>query len=590
VRVKVIRPSAPYGGNAYIVESYRGLDGKPTSRTVEALGRVADLEAADPAWRTKADTKAAALSAEKAASRGTVAYDLAAPADPAGALNVGWWLIDAAWEALGLDGWLGRLRREGAWGQDVAGTLRLLSASRAMWPGSKRAAVAKAGQLMGAPDVALATVYKALDHVAEAAVKLQTRARRAVAGSGERLECVFYDVTNYFFEIDQPDPACGGHDPGRGTAGRRRGCSKEHRVSPIIQMGLFMDRAGLPVAYRLFDGSTPDCSTMRGALGEFKDAFGSPHVTVMADAAMNDGGNLAQLKADCDDWVFAGSVRKEPKQVREWILDPAGWTHLMGPDGTCSAKVKSRVLVRTIRYKDAAGREKRTEVTEKLIVKWSADYAARDRANRADTVAKAAVLAGDPARFKASGKRGVRKYVREERADPATGEVGPAVAVLSLDTAKLASDAELDGYWVLHSSRTGAPDWELLADYRQLWMIEDTFRVSKTDLEARPVFVWNRAHIEAHFASCFLALLATRLTERVTGLSAGRLRELMGRLVVTEAASGVFLVGRDAGWGAVDEALGVDTDRKWVTVEGLRAWRRQIAAGFQAKLKTVFPT
>jgi hypothetical protein len=590
VRVKVIRPSAPYGGNAYIVESYRGRDGKPTSRTVEALGRVADLGADDPDWRAKADARAAALSAQKAASRGTVAYDLAESADPAGAVNIGWWLADAAWEALGLDQWLGRLRREAAWDQDVAGTLRLLTASRMLWPGSKRAAVAKAGRLMWAPEVSLHTVYKALDHVAEAAVKLQARARRAVAGDGERLERVFYDVTNYFFEIDQADPAGDGHDPARGTAARRKGCSKEHRTSPIIQMGLFMDRAGLPVAYRLFDGSTPDCSTMRGALSEFKEAFGSPHVTVVADAAMNNGPNLAQLKADGDDWVFAASIRKEPKQVRAWVLDPEGWTHLMGPDGTCSARVKSQVVTRTVSHKDADGREKRAEVTEKLVAKWSADYAARDRVSRAEMAAKAQALAADPARFKASGKRGVRKYVRVEQADPATGEVEAAVSVLCLDVDKLQADAELDGYWVLHSSRTGAPDWELLADYRQLWMIEDTFRVSKTDLEARPVYVWSPAHIEAHFACCFLALLAARLAERVTGLPVGRLRDLMGRLEVTEAGGGVYLVGRDADWDMIDKALGADTDRKWVTVEGLRAWRRDIAASFRAKLKTMLPT
>jgi hypothetical protein len=580
VRVKVIRPGAPTGGNAYIVESYRDKDGRPTSRTVESLGRVRDLAAADPDWRAKADARAAELTAAHDAQRGAVPYDLGQPADPAGAVNIGWWLVDAAWERLGLEGWLRRRSRDGGWGRDVAGVLRLLVVSRVMWPGSKRAAAAKAGQLLGAPAPSLPAVYKALDHIAELALPLQTRARRAVAGDGERLTCVCYDVTNYFFAIDRPDPAGEGHDPPRGAAARRNGASKEHRVAPIIQMGLFMDESGLPVSYRLFDGSTPDCSTLKGALGEFKAAFGAPGVTVVADAAMNNGPNLAMLEAQGDDWVFASSIRKEPKDVREWALGPDGWTHLMGPDGTCAAKTKSKVMARKIRHTGADGKRATTTVTERVVVKWSADYAARDRRNRAEMARKASALVADPSRFKASNRKGVKRYVRVEQADPATGQVGEAVQVLSLDADRLDADAALDGYWVLHSSLVDAPERDLLAHYRQLWRIEDAFRVSKTDLEARPVYVWTPEHVEAHFAVCFLALLAARMVERRVGLPAARLQDLMGRLTASRAAPGVWLVNRPADWGAVDEALGVDTDRKWATDPGLRQWHRQITAAF----------
>jgi transposase len=463
--------------------------------------------------------------------------------------------------------------------------LRLLVASRLMWPGSKRAAVAKAGRMRDAPTPSLPTVYKALDPIARLALPIQTRARRAVAG-GERLSCVFYDVTNYFFEIDQADPAGQGHDPPRGAAARRVGASKQGRASPIIQMGLFMDPDGLPVSYRLFDGSSPDCVTLRGALKEFKAAFGATKVTVVADAAMSNGPNLAALQADGDDWVFASSIRKEPKELRAWVLDPAGWTHLAGADGTVHARVKSKTITRKIRHKTDDGKTRLTQVEEKVVAKWSADYAARDRLNRAEMAAKAQALAADPAKFKASNRRGVKKYVAAVHADPATGEVLEGVEVLSLDTARLQADALLDGYWTLHSSRVAASEAELLADYRQLWMIEDTFRVSKTDLEARPVYVWTPEHIEAHFATCFVALLTARIMERRTGLPAHRLQDAMRRFSVSRAAPGVHLVNRPPEWDAIDEALGVDTNRKWVNEPGLRQWRRQIAAGFTQLLPT----
>jgi hypothetical protein len=259
-------------------------------------------------------------------------------------------------------------------------------------------------------------------------------------------------------------------------------------------------------------------------------------------------------------------------------LDPAGWTHLVGADGTVHARVKSKAITRTIRHKTPDGQTRTTQVTEKVVAKWSADYAARDRLARAEITAKAAALAADPAKFKASNRRGVKKYVATTHADPRTGEVLDGVEVLSLDTARLQADALLDGYWVLHSSRVDATDAELLADYRQLWMIEDTFRVSKADLEGRPVHVWAPQHTEAHFATCFLALLAARTLERRTGLPTHRLQDAMRRLSVSRAAPGVHLVNRPAEWDAIDQALGVDTNRKWVTDPGLRQWRRQITA------------
>jgi hypothetical protein len=139
----------------------------------------------------------------------------------------------------------------------------------------------------------------------------------------------------------------------------------------------------------------------------------------------------------------------------------------------------------------------------------------------------------------------------------------------------------LDGYWVVRSSLLDATELELLAHYRGLWRIEDAFKVSNTSRGARPVHVWSPQQIEAHFAVCFLALLVGRLIERCVGLPLSQVQELMGRFTAIGAAKGVYLVGRPAEWAAVDQALGVDTDRKWVTIAGLREWRRQIAAKFR---------
>ncbi|MDR1427288.1 MAG: transposase [Bifidobacteriaceae bacterium] len=156
--------------------------------------------------------------------------------------------------------------------------------------------------------------------------------------------------------------------------------------------------------------------------------------------------------------------------------------------------------------------------------------------------------------------------------------------MLSLDTVKLADDAALDGYWLLHTSRTGASDPELLAHYAQLWQIEDAFRVTKTELRARPVYVRTPAHIEAHFAICFLALLTVRLLRNLLDMPAGQIADRMAELSVSDAGDGYHLVNRTRAWDQIDQALGTSLDTKWATDQRLRQWRRETTAAIRAHL------
>ena len=559
----------------YIVEAYRDEAGKPTHRIVEKLGKVSHLAADDADWRAKAEARVVELTAARQSTRGIVAYDLGEPADPAGVLNAGWLLADAGFDQLGLSSWLRRRGRELGWTVDVESILRFLVVSRLVWPGSKRATVANADRLWAGPGVSLDRVYRALDYLCDQSVRIQSRARAALAGHGEKLQCVFYDVTNYFFEIDQPDAPGGDHEPARGKVSRRRGWSKEHRQSPIVQMGLFMDQTGMPVSYRLFHGSTPDASTLQGALSEFKQQFAGPKVTVVADSAMNNQANLAMLDSAGDGWILAASIRQTTQALRDWVLDPNDWSHQMDDDGRVASMTKSKIHTRTIKYKDHEGRIVRKKITEKVVAHWSGAYAAREQATRAEMAAKATALISDPSAFKASNRRGVKKYVKTEQVDPSTGLLSNINPVLSLDQDKLAADSLLDGYWLLHTSQVEVTDAALLNQYRQLWRIEENFRVSKTDLHTRPVYVWTPEHVEAHFLICFLALVITRvLQQHAGGLPAGKLCELLTQLVVTEASNGIYLTGRPTDWDTIDQATGVDTNHKWVTTTQLRAWRR----------------
>ena len=156
------------------------------------------------------------------------------------------------------------------------------------------------------------------------------------------LGTVDYDVTNYFFHIDQDDADPEGKTGPRGTASRQRGHSKENRPDPIIQLGLFLDAEGIPVSYRLFDGNVPDTSTLPAVLGEFKTAFRCERIVVVADKAMNTKNNLGALAQNGDGWIVSASARGADKTMKTWLLDPKGWT------GDEHGRTKSMIITRSV--------------------------------------------------------------------------------------------------------------------------------------------------------------------------------------------------------------------------------------------------
>lgn len=568
VRVTKTRDQVEY---VYIVEAYRDTQGRSRQRIVERHGRLDALLAADPDALTRLRQRAKDLTAARQARRGTISYDTTAASDGAQALNAGWWLVQAVLDRLGVERVAKTAARRAGWDIDVASILTLLVCSRVVWPCSKKATVERAGGLLGAPEVDLAQVYQALDHIADLALTLQQAASAGVGRSAGSLATVDYDVTNYFFHIDSDDPNPAGKTASRGAATRQRGFSKEHRPDPIIQLGLFCDADGIPVSYRLFDGNVPDTSTLPEVLDEFKHAFAAERIVVVADKAMNTNPNLGALAQNGDGWIVSASARGADKKLRAWLLDPTGWT------GDHQSRTKSMIISRGVPVTMYGVANVPLKVTEKIVAHWSADSAARDRRTREEILTKAEALAADEARYRASTKRGIKKYITAETIDPTTGEVltGQETS-LSVDRTKADAEAVYDGYQLLRTSETALTDQQVADRYHQLWRIEQTFRVSKTDLHTRPVYVRTPAHIEAHFAICFLALLLTRLLERWTGLPSGQLLSAIRGLEAVPVADAVYRIIRPTSWDVIDQAVGVSLDQSWATLTELRTWKRDL--------------
>ena len=380
--------------------------------------------------------------------------------------------------------------------------MKLLVFARALFPESKKSTYENRNIFFENTNFSLEEVYNALTYIEPFKENLQSYIYDHIQEQYKpNNECVFYDVTNYYFEIDDPDEL------------RKKGVSKEHRTSPIVQMGLFMDTLGLPMCYKLFEGNTTDCLTLKPMVQELQKNYDVNRVIVVADKGLNTGNNIAYNKAIGNGYVMSLSIRGANTEMKEFVLQEDGYTY----NNDKTYKKKSRLYPReiTITKKDKHGKVTKTKTTvdEKQVIFWSADYAKRAKMERQPAIEKAKDLIGNVQKYNQKNCVGASKYVKHLVFDKNTGEIIEAKSQLSLDLDKIAEEEKYDGYYAIVTSEMNKSDDEIIDIYRGLWKIEETFKVTKSELEARPVFVSRKEHIEAHFLTCYVALVLSRILQ-----------------------------------------------------------------------------
>jgi transposase len=306
-------------------------------------------------------------------------------------------------------------------------------------------------------------------------------------------------VTNYYFEIDEPDQL------------RKKGVSKEHRPNPIIQMGLLMDRQGLPITYKLFSGNTNDCSTLLPILSEVRKQYDIGRIVVVADKGINTSENVGYNLIQGDGYVFSQTIRGANKELKAFVLNQSGYRNI-GEE----FKVKSRFYPRELTVTNVYGKQVNVPVDEKQVIFYSEKYAKRAKAEREPALMKAGELIANPGRFTQSTAYGAAKYIKDLVYDKKTGEIITVGHAPHLDLEKLKEEEQFDGFYAIVTSECDLSDEQIIETYRGLWRIEESFRITKSDLETRPVYVSREDHIEAHFLTCFMALLFLRVLESKT--------------------------------------------------------------------------
>ena len=503
-------------GRVYLAlaEGYR-KDGKVRHRTVESLGYLDELQKTydDPIahFRQVCEEANAAARAERQGVQITIHPQQKIDKREVARKNVGSAVLLAVYDAFGAETVIRNATRGSKAAYDANAVMRLLTVERIIDPGSKKGAWENRGRHFFRCEFSLEDTYRALDVLCGCRDRVVSAINRSVDKMGIRdTACVFYDVTNYYFEVDDAD--------GEGGL-RQKGMSKERRKSPIVQMGLLQDSKGIPIGYRLFPGNTPDPCTMLDVLAEMKRDYGQDRVVVVGDKGNNCSANIAALVARGDGFVYSQSIRgtKSGTELRGWVLSDDGYECAANADGRVTYKVKSRQGCKTVSVEGPDGAKRKVDVEVKYVAFWSEKYEKRARKERQAAIDKARRLIADPGAYTAAVHFGAAKYVKGLSVDGRTGELLEAATALEFDEDRLAADEACDGYYCIVTSETGMADGDVIEAYRGLWRIEESFKVTKSDLETRPVYVSRQEHIEAHFLTCYVALCILRVIQVLTG-------------------------------------------------------------------------
>lgn len=422
--------------------------------------------------------------------------------------NIGYFLLDALYDALGIYDVLNKHKSMTKIEYDLNGLAKLLVFGRVLAPDSKSETFK--GRNKYAFDVtssdSLAEVYRALDPMHKKTDAIQARMNYKVKQTiGRNTDICFYDVTNYYFEIEENDEDILDETGAVVLEGfRKRGPSKEKKSEPIVQMGLFIDDNGIPIAYQLFPGNHIDQTTLRPALKKSIDKLNFGRVIIVADGGLNSDKNIAHILSEGNGYILAKSTKKSAKSVKEWILEEDGYEW----NESRTFKVKSKIRKRTI--KDENG--EKVDITEKLVCYWSKKHYDREVRENAKFIEYLESVVKFPDKLKDKPRK-IEKFLKKTEIDEGTGEIVDTKTLLSVDMDKIQEYMNLLGYYTIMTSETDKSDRETIDKYHGLSRIEDSFRITKSDLEGRPVYVSKEDHINAHFLTCFIALTMVRLIQ-----------------------------------------------------------------------------
>lgn len=534
----------PQGIYLAIQESYYDSSKKQSrTRTIESIGYLDNLrkEYEDPiAFFSQ---KAAAMTSEKKKEKSkTIVIDGSEKMDTNtdDILNVGYGILKHLYKELELDKFWNWKSRNLSVEFSVDQIFRLLVFSRILCPASKKGTFDNQNfYFEDFGDFSLDDIYHALDIICKNNEALQ----KWIFDHSEKLydrdlSVSYLDCTNYYFDIGRSDMDsfdekgnCVDKEGNIVDAKyRKRGPEKNHRPDPIVEMGLLMDRNGIPLAFDLFPGNESEKVHIRPIINRIKQDFSNTRIIFVADRGLNTSDNIYYLNGDnkCDvnqrdGYVYGQSVRGADAEFRNWVL-ASGYKKdtVKTEDGKEIFFIhKSRIYPKELHVNvtkpgQRKPGKKNVKVDQKQMVYYSEKYAKKQKADREVMIERAKDLIKHPKKYDRVTSAGSAAYILNIAFDKSTGEIVDGKN-LELNLTKVREEAKYDGYYSIVTSELNMSDFEMRDVYHGLSKIEETFKISKTEFSSRPIFVRTNEHIDAHFATCFTSLVLIRLLQSKLG-------------------------------------------------------------------------
>ena len=422
--------------------------------------------------------------------------------------NVGYLFLQRIYYRLGLPSICRKIQRTSSAEYDLDSILSRLLYGRILFPSSKLSCFEQSKTLMEQPTFDLHQIYRALsvlsDHSDMIQAELYKRSKKIINRSTGVL---FYDCTNYFFELEQE------------SGMKQYGPSKEHRPNPIVQMGLFMDKSGIPLAFCINPGNQNEQASLKPLEMQIMRDFELSKFVVCTDAGLSSDANRRFNNFGERSFITTQSIKKLKNELKEWCLDPTGW-ELEGSRKKYDISIledtpenRKRIFYKQ-RLIEGYDEERDITFDQTLIVTYSLKYGIYQQTIREHQIERALKYLKTPGSADRRSQTDAKRFIKRT---PITddGEIAEK-ATYELNEEAIADEAKYDGFYAVCTNLDDDPA-DIARINRDRWEIEESFRIMKSEFEARPVYLQRDDRIRAHFLTCFISLMIYRILEKQLG-------------------------------------------------------------------------
>ena len=488
----------------YVIKSTY-LNGIHSTKIVEKLGTIAELEkklnGEDPIVWAKRYIEELTKKEKEENREVIVKYSPAKiiSKDEQHSFNGGYLFLQKIYHELGLHKICKEISQKYKFDFDLDSILSRLIYGRVIFPSSKLATFQLSTKFIEQPNFDLHQIYRALEVMAKETDFIQSSLyNNSLKVSKRNTGVLYYDCTNYFFEIEQEEGL------------KQYGVSKEHRPNPIVQMGLFMDGDGIPLAFSINRGNTNEQLTLKPLEEKILSDFDLSRFVVCTDAGLASESNRKFNDKGERAFITTQSVKKLKDHLKKWALDPTGW-HLPNDkkiydiSNINEDKVKDMIF-----YKERWINENGLE--QKLLVTYSIKYRDYHRSIRDSQIERAQkTVDTNPTKMKKCNQNDYKRFIKKTNFTP-DGEIAEK-EIYSIDADIISKEEAFDGFYAVCTNLEDSAV-EIIRVNNQRWEIEECFRIMKSEFKARPVYLSRDDRIEAHFTTCFISLIIYRLLEK----------------------------------------------------------------------------